>query len=118
MDSRIFNFNFKNPSPLELGDFTPISLIRVDYKVVEKILSESLKLVVGKIFSKEQSAFVKEWHILDGVLIANEVVDFARKRKKNGMIFKLDFEKAYDSVEWDFLLDSLTKMGYNTKWVR
>jgi hypothetical protein len=55
--------------------------------------------LIGKVISETQSTFVKDRHILDGILIANEVVDDAKKRKKETLMFKVDFEKAYDSVE-------------------
>ena len=41
----------------------------------------------------------------------------SKKKKKMGLIFKVDFEKAYDSVEWSFLLDCLRKMGFGRKWI-
>jgi hypothetical protein len=43
--------------------------------------------------------------ILDGILISNEAVDEARKMKKEMLLFKVDFEKAYDSVDWGYLDD-------------
>jgi hypothetical protein len=68
-------------------------------KVLAKVLANRLKSVIGKVISETQSAFVKYRKILDGILIANEVVDDAKKRKKETLMFKVDFEKAYDSVE-------------------
>ncbi|KAJ9542842.1 hypothetical protein OSB04_029348 [Centaurea solstitialis] len=100
----------KNQSPEGLGDYRPISLIGL----VAVILAERLRKVIGKIISKSQSAFIKRRHILDGVLVANEVVDYVRQKKKK----RVDFEKAYYSVEWDFLLDSLENMGFGSKWRR
>ncbi|KAJ9557940.1 hypothetical protein OSB04_012554 [Centaurea solstitialis] len=61
---------------------------------------------------------LKGRYILDGVLIANEVVEDLRKTKRKGMVFKVDFEKAYDSVEWDFLLDTLKMMGLGDRWCK
>lgn len=55
-------------------------------------MAERLKKVMGKIISNTQSAFIKGRYILDGALIANEVVDHVRKKKKTGLIFKVDFE--------------------------
>jgi len=49
------------------------------YKILPKLLSNRLRLVIGSVISESQSAFVKDKHILDGILIANEVVDEARK---------------------------------------
>lgn len=60
--------------------------------------------------------FIKGRYILDGVLVANETVEFLKKSKKKGLIFKVDFEKAYDSVEWGFLLGVLEEMGFGERW--
>jgi len=53
---------------------------------------------MSTVISESQSAFVEDRKILDGILIANEVVDEARKMKNDMLLFKVDFEKAYDSV--------------------
>lgn len=58
---------------------------------------------------------------MDGILIANEVVDEARKSKKELMLFKVDFEKAYDSVDWDYLDSVMKDMSFPVlwrKWIR
>ena len=55
--------------------------------------------------------------ILDASLIANEVIDSWQKRKEKGLICKLDIEKAYDSINWNFLMKVLQKMGFGSKWV-
>jgi hypothetical protein len=59
--------------------------------------------VIGSIIYESWIAFVKDRKILDGILIANEVVDEARKFKKELMLFKVDFEKSYDLVGWGYL---------------
>jgi len=69
------------------------------YKILAKLLANRLKGVIGSVISDSQSAFVKNRQILDGILIANEVVDEAWNKKKDLMLFKVDFEKAYDSVD-------------------
>lgn len=68
------------------------------------------------IIDERQSAFIKGRHILHGILILNEVVEEARRSKKPVMIFKVDFEKAYDSVSWSFLDYMLFRLGFCTKW--
>jgi hypothetical protein len=55
-----------------------------------------------------QSAFVKERQVLDGILVANEVVDDARKSQKDLILFKVDFEKVYDSADWEYLNDVMS----------
>ncbi|GAU46155.1 hypothetical protein TSUD_401590 [Trifolium subterraneum] len=63
-----------------------------------------------------ESAFIKGRQILDVVLIANEIVDDAKSNKKDLLLFKVDFEKAYDSVDWDYLSDVMTKMNFPSVW--
>ena len=45
-------------------------------------------------------------------------MDYIRRKKEKGLVFKVDFDKAYDNVEWEFLFDSMTKMGFGTKLVK
>ena len=56
-------------------------------------------------------------YILDGVLKANEVVDALKRSRKKGVILKLDFEKAYDSINWEFLWSMLNNFGFGEKWI-
>jgi hypothetical protein len=72
--------------------------------------------VIRSIVSDSQSAFVKGRQILNGILVANEVVDEARRCKKELLLFKVDFEKAYDSIDWSYLNEVMLKMGFPTLW--
>jgi hypothetical protein len=54
--------------------------------------------------------------LVDGVVVVNEVIDFAKKAGKECLILKVDFEKAYDSVEWSFLEYMLQRFGFGQKW--
>ncbi|XP_028076768.1 uncharacterized protein LOC114278826 [Camellia sinensis] len=65
-----------------------------------------------------QSVFLGGRNILDGVLIANEVVDWWKKSRRKGLILKLDFQKAYDTVNWNYLLQMLSNFGFGDKWVK
>jgi hypothetical protein len=99
-----------------LNDFRPISLVGSMYKILAKILANRLRVVIGSLISDSQSAFIKGRQILDGILVANEVVDEARKCKKELIMFKVDFEKAYDSIDWNYLDDVMVRMGFPTLW--
>ncbi|KAJ9682243.1 hypothetical protein PVL29_018228 [Vitis rotundifolia] len=88
----------------ELGDYRPISLVGSLYKWLAKVLANRLKKVVGEVVSKAQGAFVEGRQILDVVLIANEAIDSTLKNNESGILCKLDIEKAYDNVDWTFIL--------------
>ena len=79
----------------DLRDFRPISLLESLYKWLAKVLANRLKKVV----SKAQGAFVEGRQILDAVLIANEAIDSVLKNNENGILCKLEIEKAYDYVD-------------------
>ncbi|GJV13201.1 RNA-directed DNA polymerase, eukaryota, reverse transcriptase zinc-binding domain protein [Tanacetum coccineum] len=106
----------KIPDANMVKDFRPISLIGSLYKIIAKILANRLVVVLGDIVNEVQSAFIADRQILDGPFILNEVLQWCKSKKKQSLIFKVDFEKAYDSVRWDFLDEVLKKFGFGDKW--
>ncbi|GKB18263.1 RNA-directed DNA polymerase, eukaryota [Tanacetum coccineum] len=96
----------------------PICLIGSLYKVIAKILANRLVGVLNGIVNEVQSAFIADRQILDGPFILNEVIQWCKSKQKQALIFKVDFEKAYDSVRWDFLVDVLRKFGFGDKWCK
>jgi hypothetical protein len=84
--------------------------------MVAKVLAAHLERVMGDLIPKTQSAFLKGRQLEDGVVVINEVMDFAKKSRKECLILKVDFEKAYDSVDWGFLDYMLQRFGFDTKW--
>nr|GFB83274.1 RNA-directed DNA polymerase, eukaryota [Tanacetum cinerariifolium] len=97
-------------------DFRPISLIGSVYKVVTKILANRLATVISDLVSNTQSAFVAKRQILDGPFILNEVLSWCKRKRKQALVFKVNYAKAYDSVRWDFLLDIIHAFGFGSRW--
>ncbi|GKD39143.1 putative RNA-directed DNA polymerase, eukaryota, reverse transcriptase zinc-binding domain protein, partial [Tanacetum coccineum] len=106
----------KVPNAKNVSDFRPISLIGSQYKIIGKLLANRLSKVIGDCVNPVQSAFIKGRNILDGPLILNEILSWHRHHKKEVMVFKVDFEKAFDSLRWDFLDLILDKIGFGSRW--
>ncbi|GJV06109.1 RNA-directed DNA polymerase, eukaryota [Tanacetum coccineum] len=78
-------------------DFRHISLIGSMYKIITKILANPLSLIISELLSDVQSAFVSNQQILDGPFILNELLSWCKHKNTKALIFKIDFEKAFDS---------------------
>ena len=108
----------KVSDPQILNDYWPISLIGCMYKIVAKLLTKRLKVVMPFIINEAQSAFIEGRHLLHSALIANEVIDEAKRSNKSCLVFKVDYEKTYDLVSWNFLMYMMKRIGFSPKWIK
>ncbi|GJR39331.1 RNA-directed DNA polymerase, eukaryota [Tanacetum coccineum] len=92
-------------------------LIVPQKKIIAKVMANRLAQVIDSVISREQSAFIKHRQILDGPLMVNEVIKWCNRKKAKLMVFKIDFEKAFDSVSWDYLFQVMYFMGFSEKWI-
>ena len=81
-----------------MDDYRPISLVGCIYKIISKILAKRVKSVVPKIIGSSRSTFIKGRGLLDN----NEIVEECRLRRKRMLIVNAHYEKAYNSIIWDF----------------
>lgn len=85
------------------------------YKIIPKLLTNRLKKVLDETVSTSQNAFVEGRQILNAALVANEVVDSRKKKGVPGILRKLDLDKAYDHVNYNFLDSIMSMMGVGDK---
>lgn len=71
---------------------------------------------MGNCIDEVQSAYVEGRNILDGPLVVNEICSWAKKSKTKVLLFKVEFDKAFDSINWEFLDSNLLQMGFGNKW--
>jgi hypothetical protein len=84
--------------------------------IVAKVLANRLKMVMEKIIFKPQNPFIKGRQIIDSVLIANKCVDNRLRYEVSDVLSKMNIEKAFDHVNWDFLLYMLKRCGFGKRW--
>ncbi|CAL1412481.1 unnamed protein product [Linum trigynum] len=111
--------NPKVETPETVTQLRPISLNKVSLKAITKDMTNRLKPVMRKLISSCQSSFIPGRQTTDNIIAVQEILHSFRKKKgkKGGMIFKIDLEKAYDSLRWDFLRDTLKEVGLPSSWI-
>jgi hypothetical protein len=121
----IFNLNFgtislipKQKEVKQIQQYRPICMLNVSFKIFTKVLANRLTAVADKVVRKSQTVFMSGRNILEGVVILHETIHELHKKKKNGVILKLDFEKAYDKVNWSFVQRTLRMKGFSVVWCR
>lgn len=108
----------KTLNPTTATEFRPIALSNTSYKVISKLMANRMKGLLHKMISPFQSAFIPGRQISDNITIAHEIIHKMRKtRSKKGLMgIKIDMSKAFDRVEWDFLMEIMRKLGFSDKW--
>lgn len=82
----------------DVKQFRPICLLNVSFKIFTKLIAERLASKAQQLIDPCQTALIRGRYILDGVVMLHEIAHEMRTKKKKGVILKIDFEKAYDSV--------------------
>jgi len=99
-----------------IEQYRPICLLNVSFKFFTKVASNRIALVAQKIIRPSQTAFLPGRNIMEGAIILHETIHEMHRKKLNGVLFKIDFEKAYDKVKWSFLQQTLRMKGFSETW--
>ena len=103
---------------MSLDNYRPISLLNVDLKLISYILAQRLKKILPSIINEDQTDYIKSRFIGFNLRQIQDIIDYADSYKIDGAIVFIDFSKAFDSLEWNFMLSVLKHFGFNESFVR
>lgn len=100
-----------------MDQFRPIAMANFKFKIISKIIADRLAQIMPIIISEEQRGFIQGRNIKDCVCLASEAINLMDKRAYGGnLALKVNISKAFDTLEWSFLLKVLRKFGFSEKF--
>ena len=105
----------------QIKNWRPISLLNHDYKILTKALSLRIRKVLPSIINSNQSGYVDGRYIGDSIRLIQDVMEYSKLQKLSGMLLFIDFQKAFDSVEFDFIAKTLSRFNFGKnliKWLK
>ena len=114
----IMTLHFKKGDKNLLGDYRPISLPNTDYKIIAFIFARRLQKVLDSIISQNQSAYVKGRFIGINARLIIDIFEYCENLGEESILLFLDFHKAFDSVEWSFLFETLKCFNFGEKFIK
>lgn len=110
----------KKGDPPNLNNYRPISPTNTDYKIIAFIFANRLQNILDKIIHINQSAYIKGRNIALNARLIVDIFDYYEENDLESILLFLDFQKAFDSVEWNFMLEVLKKFNFGKnflKWI-
>ena len=107
--------------PKLMKNLRPITLLNTDYKIGAKCLANRIKVVLPSIVGFNQTGFMKGRFIGENIRFTLDLIEYCKESAKPGLIFLVDFEKAFDRLEWSFVFKSLQKFKFGNcfiQWVK
>ena len=100
-----------------LKNWRPISLLCAVYKLISGVIAERIKPCLDKIISKSQTGFIKGRYTGESICTVYDLMHLTEKKKIPGLHMLIDFEKAFDSVSWNFLYSALALFGFDEAFI-
>lgn len=101
-----------------IDNLRPIALLNVDYKLFTMVFANRLKTDIKQIVSETQSGFIRNRSIHNNIRLVLDLIDYNYLIEDKGFILFLDFYKAFDSVEYSFIMKSLEYFGFGVKFIK
>ena len=100
-----------------IENWIPISLLNVDAKIMAKVIATRIKNVLPNVIHCNQSGYVKDRYIGETVRSIFDIMDFTDRENIPGLLIFIDFQKAFDTVEWDFLYKCLDAFNFGQDFI-
>ena len=107
----------KNKIRLLLKNWRPITLLTVDYKLIAKSLASRLETILPHYIYMNQFGYVKGRYIGENVRCVIDINEICNKKSISALAIQIDFEKAFDSINWNFMLKTLERMNFGTDFI-
>ena len=100
-----------------LENLRPISLLNVDYKILTKVIAKRLEKLLPKIINPDQTGYVKGRYIGENVRLIQDIMFYTKRMNSPGIAIFLDFRKAFDSIEWEYLKAVLKAFNFGPNFL-
>ena len=114
----IISVIYKKGDKKDIANYRPISLLNLDYKIYTTILKNQMQQTLNNIIGENQTAAIKNRTILHTFSFIRDIIDVSNKLDKNLSVISLDFLKAFDRLDLNFIFLALKKFGYGQKFIR
>ena len=104
-----------------LKNWRPICLLNVVYKIASGCIAERLKTYMDKLISRDQTGFLKGRFIGENIRLVYDLMNYTEQKHIPGLLMLIDFEKAFDSISWEFILNTLKLFNFGNSilnWIK
>ena len=108
----------KGKDKRRVENLRPISLLPVPYKIIAKAMAVRLKKVVSSLVHTDQTGFLKGRYIGENIRLIMDIMEHTKRNHIKGMLMQCDFQKAYDSINWEYLNEVIKAYGFGDKFRR
>ena len=108
-------------SLLDLSNWRPITLLNIDLKVASKAVAKRIEPTLPNLIHSDQTGFVKGRHIRENIRPISDVMEYTSIQNLPGILTSLDFRKAFDSIEWPFMMKTLDYFNFGNDikhWIK